>query len=623
MEILADLRRWRLDRRARRARGLGPLPRSLELGTACALVELSRSVGTDLDSSIRRIVEFDAETLQVERVSFWSYDDETSSIHCEAGYVASVRSFEHGATLCSSELPEYFDALRDARTLNMGDVQTDPRCRGLREYCAARSVASMLDIPVWAEGRLNGVLCHEHVGEVRRWSVREEDFATCVSQIVASALAAHAHTQAEAASRRAAFLDTVSCVLSSLDPRELGDRALSLCVPKLATCALIWVQGDDGVLECLAMKHADPRKQPLVTEYHRGCARALEREKPSLPGLVVRQRQSLLIPDVTPSLLNRYRIGVADRDAFARLGLTTAMGVPLTAGGKTFGCMCFLAGDRHYGADDLALAESIAVRLASALENARLYEVAREAIRARDELLVLAAHELRTPLTALQLTTDQMLRKAQRNGDGGEVTREEKITLQVRRFSALVENILEALSIRADGVSLSCRPCDFATIVRDRVALVGARAGAVGSTIALESASTVECTCDRRRLERMIDALLDNALKFGAGKPIDVELRTEGPWAELSVHDRGIGFSADRLSALFHPFERAAPSEHFGGLGLGLYIAKAIVDAHGGSIAAISRPGDGATFVVRLPLADGHEAALEVTADAPRPASGA
>jgi signal transduction histidine kinase len=565
-------------------------------------------VGTDWESSIRRIVEFDAEMLQVERVSFWSFHEETSSIHCEAGYVASVRSFEHGATLCSSGLPEYFDAMHGVRTINMGDVQTDPRCRGLRDYCAARSIASMLDIPVRAEGRLNGVLCHEHVGEVRRWSAREEDFATCVSQIVASALAAHAHTQAEAASRRAAFLDALSCVLSSLDRREIASRAVSLCVPKLASCALIWVERHDDALECLAMKHADPRKQHIVTEYLRECAGTLERERPSVPGLVVRQRQSLLIPDINPSILDRFRFAAADRDAFARLGLTTAICVPLTAGGKTFGCMGFLAGDRHYGADDLALAESIAIRLASAIENARLYEVAREAIRARDELLVLAAHELRTPLTALQLTTDQLLRRAQRSADSGEAARSEKIAHQVRRFGTLVENILEALSIRAEGVALACRPCDLATIVGDRV-LVAARTRAAGSTIALESASSVECVCDRPRLERMIDALLDNALKFGEGKPIDVTLRTDGPWAELSVHDRGMGFSADRLSAIFHPFERAAPSEHFGGLGLGLYVAKAIVDAHGGSIAATSNPGDGATFVVRLPLASGCGAA--------------
>jgi signal transduction histidine kinase len=564
-----------------------------------AIAELARGLGTDCEASLRRIVRFDAEVLHVERVSFWSFAPETSSIHCDVGYVASVGSFEHGATLFASDLPEYFEALREARPLNMADVQTDPRCSGLRDYCASRGIASMFDVPVWLEGKLSGVLCHEHVGATRRWDVEEEDFATSMSQVISSALAARAHTRTDGGTRRAAFLDTVSSLLFSLDAREIADGAVAMCAPGLAEVAVLWVKNSDDVLELRALKHRDPPQQDVIMKHLESG-----RWTPFMAARVTRERQSLLLPDATPSLLVKYGLSIENRALMARLDIATVMSVPLSARGKTFGAMSFGASGRHYGADDLALAENIGTRVAAALENARLYDLAREAIRARDELLVIVAHELRTPLTALQLRTDYQLRLAERCADTRETARREAIAREVRRFSALVEHMLDALNIRATGVVLTREPSDLATTVRQRVGLFAPRANAVGSTIALDSASSVAGRWDTAGLGKVIDVLLDNAIKFGRGGPIAVSLRADETYCELSVRDQGIGIPPDRLSAIFQPFQRAVPKEHFGGLGLGLSIAKAIVEAHGGTIAATSRPGEGATFVVRLPLAN-------------------
>ncbi|HEX8791083.1 MAG TPA: GAF domain-containing sensor histidine kinase [Polyangiaceae bacterium] len=579
------------------------VPRSLERGTALALVELSREIGTERwEAAIRRIVKLDAELLEVERVNFWSFHEETASIHCEAGYVASLHTFEHGATLCEPQLPEYFAAMRAERVINMSDVRTDPRCRGLREYCSARTIASMLDVPVWVQGRLAGVLCHEQVGPLRRWSAREEDFATCVSQIISSAIAARAHGKATAAAQRSAFLDTVSCILSSLDSLEIANHALSLCVPRLADMGAIWLQSGEGGLEVRAAQHADPAKSDLFAQYAQGRAAEWRREGPGPVGRVVRQAQSLLIPELGPAVLERYGLAPPDADILLRLGARSAVLVPLVARGKAFGALSLFATDRCYDTDDLGLAENIASRLAAALTNARLYEVARDAIRARDELLALAAHELRTPLTALQLTADHLLQLSRRAKDPAEAVRSEKVAFQVRRFSGLVEHILQAMRIRAEGVTLCRAPGDLARLVRDRVALVEPRAKGAGSTIAVSCPARVAVQIDRDRLATALDALLDNAVKFGRGRPIEVALAVEGPFAVLTVTDHGIGFSPDRLSAYFDPFARGVAKEQFGGLGLGLYVAKAIVDAHGGSITATSQPDAGSTFVVRLPV---------------------
>jgi signal transduction histidine kinase len=553
----------------------------------------------DWDIAIRIIVEYDAEKLRVERVSFWHYCPVTRTIGCDAGYVASLRSFEHGATLGEPDIPEYFRAMREQRVLDMCDVQTDPRCCRLHEYCSARGIASMLDVPVWSEGQLRGVLCHEHVGPKRCWNGRDLDFVTGVAQIVSSAVSARAHTQAEAAALRAAFLDTVSRRLSSLDVQVVARRAVALCVPRIGDVSVIWLGHPNGTFECLALEATEPLTS-RVGDYVRSPR---GRGQPPMATRAVMQGQSLLVPEFTPEVLERLHFSAADRGAIQTLGLSTGMSVPLALADKVLGAMTFIARGRHFGADDLHLAECVAQRVASALENARLYQVAREAIHARDELLVVAAHELRTPLTPLLLEMDNLVRMARRRGDAGETARSERIAGHVRRFRGLVDHVLDALRIRAEGVQLTPSRFDLAALVRDRAGRMGPRAQAVGSAIAVDCPPSLPGTLDRDGTEQVIGVLLDNAVKFGRGKPIEVSLRADGTWAELCVRDHGVGIAADRLSAIFQPFERACPSEHFGGVGLGLYIAKAIVEAHGGSIAATSSPGEGATFVMRLPIA--------------------
>jgi signal transduction histidine kinase len=107
---------------------------------------------------------------------------------------------------------------------------------------------------------------------------------------------------------------------------------------------------------------------------------------------------------------------------------------------------------------------------------------------------------------------------------------------------------------------------------------------------------------DRERVEQMIGSLLSNALKYGAGKPIGVQLRSAGGWAEITVRDRGMGIAPGDLERIFGRFERAVSVRNYGGLGLGLYLTREIVQSHGGSIHATSTPGEGAAFTIRLPL---------------------
>jgi signal transduction histidine kinase len=572
----------------------------LDCDTARALVEVARSTCADFGVSIRRIVQFDAQTMHVDRVNFWSLIDRGTRIQCEGGYVASTGAFEHGAVLGEVELPEYFEAMREARILRIADVADDWRCQGLREYCASRGVTSMLDVPVWVDGRLAGVLCHEHVGRPRVWSAREEEFAMSVGAIISSALSSRAHTRADAAAKRSALLDGISrAMMSSLDVPEIAHRATSFIVSNMADVSLVWLIDQDGALVCAGSSCADPAQTPFVAEAVRFLGS--RGEAPKFVEQVVRQKQSLLVPEATPAALERYAIAQPQLDVLKHLDVRAVMGVPLTVGPNVRGAMTFICCKRSYDEDDLSLAEEVASRVAAALENARHLATAREAIRARDEFLILASHELRTPLCALQLMTDEGSRRANRSGDGREAKRAESITRQVRRLNALVEHMLEAVNIRATGVALARASCDLVAIVQRCVRKMADRAQRAGSAVAVQAPPELFGSFDERRLEQAVLQLLDNAIKFGRGAPIHVRVEERDRHATIAIHDHGPGIAANRLESIFAPFDRGIAKEHYAGLGLGLFIAKAIVDAHGGTLDVSSSP-DGTTFAARLPM---------------------
>jgi signal transduction histidine kinase len=572
-----------------------------ERNAAESLLAVSRAVTGDWGESIRQIVQLDAEAMAVERVTFWRTRAEPAGLRCEAGFIASMGMLERGTVLLETDAPEYFAAIREESILVVHDVREDPRCRGLRDYCASRRISSMLNVPLFLAGELVGVLCHEHVGPTRRWTERDVDIATGAARIVTSALAAREHTQAEATARTTALLDSISrVVLQSLDQREIANRAVSLVVPQLADAAIVWALDRDGSLEWLAANEGRKRRADLISD----ARSAAESGGPpgALATLIVKESHSVLVPDLLSSVLDRYGVREEYRAYLRKLEARSAMGVPIAVAGRTFGALYLFSTERRYGPADLELAEHVAERLAWALENARLYAVACEAIQARDDFLALASHELRTPLTALRLLTDSSMQRAQREGLAAEGRRFHLVATQAERLSVLVSRMLEAVKVRAEGVVLVPQACDLGTIVGHCVRTAGERANA-SDVIRLTSQEGLIGRWDPAALERAIGEVLDNGIRFGANRPVEVVLRGEGDLAEVTIRDHGIGIPADRLGAVFLPFERAVPTQHFGGLGLGLYLARAIVEAHGGSIGLTSRVGEGTTVVVHLPLA--------------------
>jgi PAS domain S-box-containing protein len=226
---------------------------------------------------------------------------------------------------------------------------------------------------------------------------------------------------------------------------------------------------------------------------------------------------------------------------------------------------------------------------------------AEEAIRLRDEFLSIASHELKTPLTALKLQLYSVQQKAT-GVDEALASRTERAVRASDRLADLIETLLDVSRIATGRLSLHLEPCDLVAIAREVVDRHREAATAAGSVVSIEADGPVTGSWDRLRVEQILTNLLSNAMKYAPRTAIVVRVAREADAAVLDVRDAGPGIPEADLARIFERFERASP-QSYGGLGLGLYIARQIAEAHGGTLTAASAPGNGAVFTVRLPLA--------------------
>jgi signal transduction histidine kinase len=228
------------------------------------------------------------------------------------------------------------------------------------------------------------------------------------------------------------------------------------------------------------------------------------------------------------------------------------------------------------------------------------------AVKMRDDFMSVVAHELRTPLNTLFLETQ--LRKMQiERGNlaaftpeqlGKMVARDDR---QIRNMVRLIDDMLDVSRIRSGALSVRPAQVELAGLLRRVIDDLEQQALAVGSCITLHAPQPVDGWWDEFRIEQVVVNLLTNALRYGGGKPVEVGLSATPEGARIEVRDHGIGISEQDQQRIFQQFERGGGGKSADGLGLGLYITRQLVEAHGGKISVHSAPGEGSVFRLDLP----------------------
>jgi PAS domain S-box-containing protein len=294
--------------------------------------------------------------------------------------------------------------------------------------------------------------------------------------------------------------------------------------------------------------------------------------------------------------------------------LASLLILPLRTRREMLGALVIAANDpeRRMTDDKLPLAEVLAERAALAIENAKLYTEQVEArrkvedlSRLKDEFLSIASHELRTPVTSIKGYT-QLAKTLIREQDLG--TSEEYLDIaldQIDRMSRLIVELLDVSRIETGRLEIRREPISWTSFVRDVVHRHHTAVSDRRFHVNVPSIGAV-IVGDRDRLEQVLGNLLENAIKYSPdGSEVFVDVQERGDQLVTSVSDRGIGIPNDELTQVFERFHRGrqVSSTNYGGLGLGLYIARQIVERHGGAIWVESKEGTGTTFSFSLPVA--------------------
>jgi signal transduction histidine kinase len=382
-----------------------------------------------------------------------------------------------------------------------------------------------------------------------------------------------------------ALVEAGGVLAETLNVRESFPRMAQLVASRACMGFAVWLVGENGLLERVAQAGWSPAREARLRGH--------------LPPL----------PTTT-------------RHWSTQEGMVVL--APIWGRGTVQGVLVLMSDERarHVGKVDLALAEDLAHQCGMALESARLYAEAKQAIEARNEFIAIAAHELRTPLTSLTLHVqrlDAMLRRERVSEAAREKVR--ATSRQLWRMSQLVERVLDVGRITTGRLELHREAVSVAGLVEQVVRSFAEEAARAGSALRVEAPADLTAWWDQGRIEQALVNLLANALKFGAGHPIELHVSREGGWVRIAVKDHGIGIAPEALERIFERFERAVSSRKYGGLGLGLFLTRQIAESHGGTIHMESHAGDGSTFVLQLPVGDppvAEEEAAPLPASAPR-----
>ena len=539
-----------------------------------ALTELTTrytNPGEHFEDRLRSILDISARALRVERLSMWEFDDQHTLIRCVGLYHRAGDRYESGSVLYRHDFPAYFDAIDRERVVAAGDARTDSRTSEFRDaYLDPNGIGAMLDVPLQRDNRRLGVLCAEHVGGARPWTVDEQNFGISVGNLIVVAIAEeqrrHALARlAESDARAHMIVDTAHDAYVGID--STGRIAVWNAQ---AEATFGWTR--EEVMGKLLVETIIP---PAFRDgHHTGMKRF--HETGDAP--VVNQRLEL-------SALDK-----SGREFPIELTVTSPMRVE---NGFFFG----------------AFLRDISGRLERDAELRRAKEAAEAATRAKSEFLTNMSHELRTPLNgvlgyAQLLQRDRGLNSTQREAL-------EAIAKCGSQLLDLINDVLDLSKIEAGRLDIEEVPTDLARLVIDLKFVVAEAAERKG----LELMTFVDpeipraVVLDGRRLRQVLLNLLGNAIKFTDAGTVRLAIARADGDMRFDVTDTGPGIEPEAVSEIFAAFAQTKSGAAAGGTGLGLAICDRLITRMGGQLNVESVLGQGSRFWFELPLVQGRPAA--------------
>jgi signal transduction histidine kinase len=410
-----------------------------------------------------------------------------------------------------------------------------------------------------------------------------------------------AEQRGDAAAQRQRFLSEASRILAeSLDYTATLATVARLAVPDIADWCVVDLVQEGGTAR-VAIEHRDPAKLAVARQLQGNFPP--RREASFGPSNVIRTGETEFESHIPPAALREIAPEPERLRLLEALGLNSYISVPLRTRGKLLGAISFFTEEgRPLSADDVVMAEDLARRAATAIDNARLYEEAQRAIRARDDVLAIVTHDLRTPLSAVITGAATLALAAPSTEDGFRVRRRaEAIQRSAQRMTRLIGDLTDISHIEAGHLAITPAPSDAAALARDVTDALQTVAAERGAELLLDVGVTTDLTvvCDGDRIVQVLSNLASNAMKAGA-RHVTIAVKGRSADVLFTVSDDGPGIRAEDLPHMFDRYWRGEKTR-YKGTGLGLPISKGIVTAHGGAIWVESEVGKGSRFLFTLP----------------------
>lgn len=538
----------------------------------------------NLNVALRKITETAARTLLVERVGVWLYNEERSKIECIDLYDVSTKEHTFGNSLLKTNYPAYFQALEEEHSIVAHDARNDIRTQELSEsYLSVLNITSLLDTPIWLEGRLVGVVCHEQVGEGRQWTLEEENFAGSIADFVTLAIEANERNVVQKALRQ-----------SEVQFRAIFERS-SIGIGLINMKAQI-VDINPALGEILGYSREELYGKSF-TDYISIQRGDLKLYKQLVSGIRTESRRTSRVSfqpfEHQEQLIERHRIEMERRCLHQDGSLVwTKISVSVIPGSN---------GEPEFF---LAMIEDITERKQTELKLRASQEAAETASRAKSEFLATMSHELRTPLNTI-MGLSQLLQQ-EIVGALNEKQNEYMscIYSSSEHLLVLINDILDLSKVEAGKEELLLSPLPVSDLCNYVISTVRDRALEKGLQLIHEIDLEADiCIADERRIKQMLLNLLTNAIKFTPAGQVSLVVKKVPQGMTFTVSDTGIGIDSSQFQLLFEPFKQldSQLNRQYEGTGLGLALTRKLARLHGGDVTLTSTLGEGSQFTLFLP----------------------